>query len=480
MIVGGIAFFGMQNVAHNYEKVTESVLPNIEISDQMYLSFRNVRVNLRSLGLEGLTKDQADRYVQGVKDSIAQYEKHDRAYRDVPFAPGEQELYDKVDATWKAFHKVGVNALQYYQSGTPEDRVKLMTIFLKDCPEYAEQYTAAMDALTKFNRDNGELWVKEARTGKENTGITMMMTIGIGVILGLGVSIYFAVQLSKSIASVSGDLASGANQVTQAAEQIASSSQSLSQASSEQAASLEETVATMEELTSMIRNNTENAKQASTLALSTRDVAVKGESEIRTLIDSIQMISADSKRIAEITSVIDDIAFQTNLLALNAAVEAARAGEQGKGFAVVAEAVRNLAQRSAESAKNISALIGGSVERIRLGSSQANQGGVVLAEIVTSVKKVADLNSEIAIASEEQFKGIEQIGQAMNQLDRVTQDNTAASEEAAAAAEELTAQAESLLGSVKSLNTVVDGAASTPEPSKKSNVQYLNETKKAA
>lgn len=235
------------------------------------------------------------------------------------------------------------------------------------------------------------------------------------------------------------------------------SSQSLSSSTTQQASSLEETVATMEQLTSMVRLNTEHSKQAANLASATRDIAERGERDIKALIESIQSISADSKKIEEITGVIDDIAFQTNLLALNAAVEAARAGEQGKGFAVVADAVRSLAQRSAEAAKDIANLIGKSVEKIELGSHQAKQGGVVLTEIVTSVRKVADLNNEIANASDEQNQGISQIGKAMNQLDEVTQGNAAVSEEAAAAAEELSNESVNLKTSAASLELVVFG-----------------------
>ena len=233
----------------------------------------------------------------------------------------------------------------------------------------------------------------------------------------------------------------------------------MSQASSQQAASLEETVATLEELTAMVKVNSDNAKQAANLATSTRESAFKGEKDIQELIKAIQAISVDSKKIADITSVIDDIAFQTNLLALNAAVEAARAGEQGRGFAVVADAVRTLAQRSAESAKNIATLINESVERIEDGSEKAQQTGVVFADIVSSIKKVADLSSEISTASEEQANGIVQMGQAMNDLDQVTQENAASSEEAAAFAEKLADQSIGLRMNVKDLNQIVAGSS---------------------
>ena len=213
----------------------------------------------------------------------------------------------------------------------------------------------------------------------------------------------------------------------------------------------------MEELTSMVKANTENAKQAATLALNTTDIACKGEQQLQSLIQSMSFISNDSKKIAEITTVIDDIAFQTRLLSLNAAVEAARAGEQGKGFAVVADAVRSLAERSADSAQNIANLINESVERIEKGAEQASLSGEILKEIVQSVKKVADLNSEISVASNEQTTGIAQIGKAMNQMDQLCQSNAAAAEESAEASEKLALQANVLVESVNDLHRVVDG-----------------------
>lgn len=285
-------------------------------------------------------------------------------------------------------------------------------------------------------------------------------------LFSFAVSWFIAHKISSAVKETAVNLTDGANAVFTSSQQIANSAQALSQTATEQASSLEETVASMEELTSMVRLNTDNSRQAATLASSTRDVAQKGEREIKVLIDSIHSISADSKKIEEITGVIDDIAFQTNLLALNAAVEAARAGEQGKGFAVVAEAVRSLAQRSSIAAKDIADLIRNSVEKIEAGSRQASQSGAVLTEIVESVKKVSDLNSEIAAASQEQNAGISQISKAMNQMDQVTQVNAASSEEAAAAAEELSGLSSALRNNVTVLEKVIFGSEIEGAPAK--------------
>lgn len=355
------------------------------------------------------------------------------------------------------FKSVGERVLKYHESGTAEDYQKMVSIFMVDCPAAAESYDIAMSELVNFHRESGQNYVVTAREDVKRTESLMLVVIALGIAGGISISLYYSISLSRSIQSVSADLSGEALHVTEAAEQITQSSQALSQSALKQASSLEETVATMEQLTSMVSVNSENAKQASALAASTREIALRGEREIKELIESIRSMSEDSKRIADITAVIDDIAFQTNLLALNAAVEAARAGEQGKGFAVVAEAVRSLAQRSAESAKDIASLIGHSVQKIEAGGRQALQGGTVLEEIVSSVKKVADLNSEIASASAEQASGIAQIGRAMNQIDQITQQNAAASTQAAEAADQLLARASSLQENVVDLNVVVSG-----------------------
>jgi methyl-accepting chemotaxis protein len=247
------------------------------------------------------------------------------------------------------------------------------------------------------------------------------------------------------------------NNVSTASSAIANSSQSLSSSATEAAASIETTSASAEEVSGMIEINSKNADQAKLLSQSAQDQADKGRAEVLRLISSMNEIASGSKKIEEIISVIDDIAFQTNLLALNASVEAARAGEQGKGFAVVAEAVRALAQRSAGSAKEINDLIKESVEKISKGCVVAEVSGKALEEIVQVVAKVNQLNTEVSSASKEQSSGVAAINQAIVDLDKVTQSNAAIAEESAAAAEELSNQSQKLHHLVESLDGFIQG-----------------------
>jgi methyl-accepting chemotaxis protein-2 (aspartate sensor receptor) len=240
----------------------------------------------------------------------------------------------------------------------------------------------------------------------------------------------------------------GVDEITVGSSEISAGNTDLSSRTEEQAASLEETAASMEELASTVKQNADNARQANQLAASASDVAERGGSAVSEVVSTMQGISASSRKISEIVSVIDGIAFQTNILALNAAVEAARAGEQGKGFAVVAGEVRSLAQRSAQAAKEIKGLIEDSVTKVGAGSQQVERAGATMQEIVASVKRVTDIMGEISAASEEQSSGIDQVNRAVSQMDEVTQQNAALVEEAAAAAGSLQEQAQRLAEAV--------------------------------
>ncbi|MES2263610.1 MAG: methyl-accepting chemotaxis protein [Pseudomonadota bacterium] len=236
--------------------------------------------------------------------------------------------------------------------------------------------------------------------------------------------------------------------ISTASGEIASGNLDLSGRTESQASSLEETASSMEQLTSTVKQNADNARQANQLVISASSVAVRGGQMVSQVVDTMGSIKESSRKIVDIIGVIDGIAFQTNILALNAAVEAARAGEQGRGFAVVASEVRNLAQRSASAAKEIKALIGDSVEKVDGGSKLVDEAGQTMELIVTSVKQVADIMSEITSASQEQSLGIEQVNEAISQMDEMTQQNAALVEQAAAAAQAMQDEAGTLAQSV--------------------------------
>ncbi|MBA0226511.1 methyl-accepting chemotaxis protein [Stenotrophomonas maltophilia] len=250
------------------------------------------------------------------------------------------------------------------------------------------------------------------------------------------------------LTQIVGQIQASASSITLAAGEIASGNSDLSRRTEQQAANLEETAASMEELTSTVRQNAEHARQANQLAIGAHGVASQGGEVVGQVVTTMSAIEASSKKIAEIISVIDGIAFQTNILALNAAVEAARAGEQGRGFAVVASEVRTLAQRSAAAAKEIKGLIDDSVGKVAEGSSLVHQAGSTMGEIVASVQRVTDIMAEISAASQEQSAGIEQVNQTVVQMDETTQQNAALVEEATAAARAMEDQAAQLADAV--------------------------------
>jgi methyl-accepting chemotaxis protein len=271
--------------------------------------------------------------------------------------------------------------------------------------------------------------------------------------------------MRTSLGRVVSNVRQGSESVATASAEIAQGNHDLSARTEQQASALEETAASMEELGSTVKQNADAARQANQLAQSASTVAVQGGEVVAQVVDTMKGINESSRKIADIISVIDGIAFQTNILALNAAVEAARAGEQGRGFAVVASEVRSLAGRSAEAAKEIKSLIGASVERVEQGTALVDKAGATMTEVVSSIRRVTDIMGEISAASSEQSLGVAQVGEAVGQMDQATQQNAALVEEMAAAASSLKSQANDLVQVVAAFKLgAADHSAGVPKP----------------
>ncbi|MFV8258682.1 methyl-accepting chemotaxis protein [Bdellovibrio bacteriovorus] len=452
-LIAVMSWRSLGNLNSTLTHITNITVPRIDRDHMMKEVFLTQVINERNFALNPAgspARDAARKFIGERHKEMAGILEERKALAD---EAGLKHIAE-FEAVYKEWTELNQQVTELYDQGHDKEALNILVTKGRDV---RVRGTEIVDGMVKSNNER-----MQAEQKASTASYVQSRNILVGTVLGallFGIACAFVVlrALSVSINRVISDLTENSTQVSGASQQISVSSEQLAEASSEQAASLEETVATLEELTSMIKINADNAREAARLSGETSQVASRGDKEIHSLMDSMQAISQDSKRIEEIINVIDDIAFQTNLLALNAAVEAARAGEQGKGFAVVAEAVRNLAQRSSSAAKDITELIKGSVEKIDRGANQAQQSGKVLGEIVQSAQKVSSLNAEIASASEEQSNGVAQISKAMNQLDQVTQVNAATSEEAAAASQELSAQAQQLDKVVDLLTYTIKG-----------------------
>jgi len=320
-----------------------------------------------------------------------------------------------------------------------------------------DPFIAVIKGENDQSKKDGDAAVARVQSGSATTQISML--IGFCIIMAAAVGIAFAITVStnRALKKVAHQLEDGAEHVAAASGHVSHASQSLAEGSSTQAASIEETSASLEEMAGITRGNAENSGKANALAKKARESADKGVNDMHAMSAAMAAIKISSDDIAKIIKTIDEIAFQTNILALNAAVEAARAGEAGMGFAVVADEVRNLAQRSAQAAKETASKIESAIAKTGQGVAISGKVASALNQIVADVRQVDELVTQVANASREQTEGITQINTAVGQMDRVTQSNAANAEESAAAAQELNALAETVKGSVAELMQLVSG-----------------------
>ena len=372
----------------------------------------------------------------------------------------DRELFGKLKEAAAQYSTARNQLLDLIDAGKMDEAMQFNVASLR--PAFLK-YDQLVDQELTLNLNNGN---QETEQTVKATDKAMSFILGISVIVmifGIVIATIITGGLNKVLRLLALSLDDGSQQVASAAGQVSSSSQSLAEGASEQAASLEETSSSLEEMASMTKRNAENAQKANDLARQARSAADMGTTDMQTMNAAMDAIKVSSDDIAKIIKTIDEIAFQTNILALNAAVEAARAGEAGMGFAVVADEVRNLAQRSAQAAKETAGKIEGAITKTAQGVGISKQVAETLLEIATKARQVDELVAEVASASREQTQGITQVNTAVGQMDKVTQSNAANAEESAAAAEELNAQAETMKQSVAELLQLVGGAANRSE-----------------
>ncbi|MBV6320417.1 methyl-accepting chemotaxis protein [Duganella violaceipulchra] len=445
-------------------------------------------------------------YEKRMEDTMATLKAHRQGLEKLITTAEEKTLAAEFDASLAAF--LGEHGKMMTLSRANQ-KVEARAVASGASAKILGELTAIANKLVKLNAEGGDAASKAATDTFKTARWTAIVLLSLNIVVGMALAMWVARivstplqeavalardvaggdltraidvksacetgQLMQALKDMTGNLQtlvsqvrSGTDTIATASSQIASGNQDLSSRTEQQASSLEETASSMEELTSTVKQNADNARQANVLAQSASGIAVKGGDVVGQVVGTMASINASSRKIVDIISVIDGIAFQTNILALNAAVEAARAGEQGRGFAVVASEVRNLAQRSAAAAKDIKQLIGDSVEKVETGSQLVEQAGRTMTEIVASITRVTDIMAEITSASVEQSSGIEQVNTAIVQMDQVTQQNAALVEQAAAAAESMQDQAASLSEVVSVFKLLASSApAARPTPRRK-------------
>jgi methyl-accepting chemotaxis protein len=481
-LMGGLSVLQSSKIHDGTTDIATNWLPSVQVLGDLNGRANDARRATMGYALVDTADAKAAR-AQSYADGVAQYAAVRKAYEPMISSPEERQLVNSIDAAWNDFGAANAPILKL---GTTNADIQAAHTLVEGAANSAfTRLEKAIGSDIELNRKGSEEASASASNAYHSSLIVTLALIAVALMSGIAVAILIArsivmpiktaVSVAETVASgdltsqihvegrdetsdllralqvMSGKLANLVGSVRQSSESIATGSSEiaagntdLSQRTEEQAAALEETAASMEQLTATVRQNAENAKQGNTLAQDASAVASKGGSIVDRVIATMQDIQSRSEKVSDIISVIDGIAFQTNILALNAAVEAARAGEQGRGFAVVAGEVRTLAQRSAAAAKEIKDLIDQSVTAVKEGSTLVNEAGVTMHEVVRSVAKVTDLMAEISASAAEQHTGIEQVNQAVMQMDEVTQQNAALVEEASAAAQSMAAQSSSL------------------------------------
>jgi CHASE3 domain sensor protein len=448
-----VAVISLDNTQKSMENIVNVNVQKINLINEMNTQVFTINSDIKDLIMETDTKsiDEINKKIESIRSEYTtlwdQYEKMNATEKG-------RELQKTVKESRENARIANDEVIELNLANKSTEAENL---YKNDVKPLNDAWLASLNALYELQKSNNDIEAENAATTSQNA-LLILIVLGIAsVVIGITAALIITRSITKPVKNIVINLTEGAQQVASASGQLSATSQQLAEGNSEQASSIEETSSTLEESASMVSQNSENTRQAAILAAQTKASSDKGNNDMHEMMNSMNEIKKSSDQIAKIIKVIDDIAFQTNMLALNAAVEAARAGDAGMGFAVVAEEVRNLAQRSAQAAKDTAAIIETNITLSENGVGVAKKVGESLAEITVQAKKVNELLDEIAAASQEQAQGISQINKAITQMEAVTQQNAANAEESASASEELSAQAGNLREIVQQLVVLVDG-----------------------
>jgi methyl-accepting chemotaxis protein len=450
VVEGGVAVWGSARVQRDIAEVTQSS-GELQKTLAIYTSLFKIESSVKSMLWAGLDNDQA-LYAAEKKASLAEFTAASQSVDALTATMrtrgnGEQaaELRRKLDE-WKTLH---AQIVEMSDAGRLAEALE--TLRTKATPLFRSAEESAQSIASQMFKATGDATL--SLSGSWSRSLTAIV-IGVALLVGALVTLLVR-SINMRLRGMSRELAEGGQMVVEASTQMSASAQSMSQGAAEQAASLEETSASMEEIAAMTRTNADNSQQAAHLMAEAARVLQQSNQSLGDMVGAMNSIKESSNRVSKIIKTIDEIAFQTNILALNAAVEAARAGEAGMGFAVVADEVRNLAQRSAQAARDTTALIEGAIASSSEGSQRVAQAAESFAAITERVTVVKQLVDSVSVASGQQAHGIEQVLQGIRQMEKVTQTTAATAEESAAASEQLSAQAGVTMRLVERLETMV-------------------------
>ncbi|WP_038909308.1 methyl-accepting chemotaxis protein [Dickeya oryzae] len=526
-IVLGISFFvsgygqlQLRHQASNVHELASDQLEGLLLVQELKDNLNSIAIVVRELTLF-TAPDQVEQYKQQISKTIARNSEVIKRISELAISPKEKSLFEGINQARPASLAATQKALALSLNNKLEEAKAVITNEVKPAQE---NYFKAINEMVSYQKSDTRQSADEASDAARNAGFLMLVLTAMSTVLGIAIAWSITRRIKKllggepayasdiarqiangnlainvelqagdttSLLAAMGDMRAklsdivhqvhdSSASISTGSSEIAIGSNDLSRRTEEQAASVQETAASMEQISQTIRQNGDTVREAAQLASAASQTATKGNDVVRDVIATMGDISTSSRKIGDIITVIDGIAFQTNILALNAAVEAARAGEQGRGFAVVAGEVRSLAQRSASAAREIKELITTSMEKVESGSQLVSHAGETMTDIVTQAQHVADLISEIGVTTQEQESGISQINQAITQLDSVTQQNAALVEESTSAAESLSEQAAKLVELMSVFNIAHASATPSPSPSPRRQPQAKPALKKPA